>query len=339
MSGVWSLKTLTGGSAVRCVAACAAASFLVVAVAAEDSPPAAATATAVPNIVARVNGEPITRAEWQRTLTDPRTRALYQRESSGKPSVVSGGKQADSQAYGRWVLQRLIVKHLALQEAARRKFVVSDAELDKSVEAWKASYKGGTKGAQKYIKARGLDDAALREILRNDMLVARVTADIIKDVKLTDKEVGAYYDTHAAELQVPEEVLLKVISVKDKAKADSIVVSLRNGEPFEALARESTTEPRAVELSDGRWVPVNSMPPALRGPVATLKPGENTEVLQGGSEYYIVRLQDRRPSRPQTLAEARPQIEKRLLSEKQNETLQVWLRTQERKAKVEILVT
>ena len=211
-------KALTVGAALRCVAACAAASFLVVAAAAEGSPPAAASATAVPNIVARVNGEPITRAEWQRTLTDPRTRALYQRENGSKQSVISTGKQADSQAYGRWVLQKLIVKHLALQEAARRKFVISDAELDKSVEAWKASYKGGPKGAQKYIKARGLDEAALREILRNDMLVARVTSDIIKDVKVTDKQVRAYYDTHKAELQVPEEVLLKVISHEGQGK-------------------------------------------------------------------------------------------------------------------------
>ena len=127
--------------------------------------------------------------------------------------------------------------------------------------------------------------------------------------------------------------------MKDKEKADSVVVSLRNGEPFETLAREVSTEPRAVELSNGRWVPANTMPPALRGPVATLKPGENTEVLQGGSEYYIVRLEDRHAARTQTLAEARPQIEKRLLAEKQNETLQAWLSKQEKKAKVEILVT
>jgi parvulin-like peptidyl-prolyl isomerase len=329
--GAWAFRTRPGGSAVRFVVACAAACVLVAGAAAQGSSEPAAAAAAPPDIVARVNGEPIMRAEWQRTLTDPRTRALYQRES--------GGKQADSQAYGRWVLQKLIVKHLTLQEAARRNFVVSDDELDKAVEAWKAGYKGGPKGAQKYMKSRGLNEAALRETLRNDMLVARVTSEIIKDVKLTDKQVRAYYDRHKAELQLPEEVLLKVISLKDKTKADSVVVSLRNGEPFETLAREVSTEPRAVQLSSGRWIPVNAMPPALRGPVAALKPGENTEVLQGGSEYYIVRLEDRRAARTQTLDEARPQIEKRLLPEKQKEALQAWLRKQEKKAKVEILVT
>ena len=70
-----------------------------------------------------------------------------------------------------------------------------------------------------------------------------------------------------------------------------------------------------------------------------MKAGENTEALKGGSEYYVVRLEDRRPARAQTLAEAQPQIEQRLLPEKQKEALQAWLRKQEKKAKIEVLVS
>jgi foldase protein PrsA len=334
MSSAQRLRLLASGAglAVRGIAVCVAVCALVAGATAQGTGQTAVAATAtVPDIVARVNGEPVTRAEWQRTLTDPRTRSLYQREQSTQ--------QVDSQAYGRWVLQRLIVKHLTLQEAARRQFVVSEAELDEAVQAWKASYKGGPKGLQKYLRSRGLDETALRETLRTDMLVARVTSEVIKDVRLTDRQLRAYYEKNKAELQLPEEVLLKVISVKDKAAAEGIVASLRKGEPFENVAREVSTEPRASLLSNGRWIAVNAMPPALREPVAALKAGENTEVLKGGSEYYVVRLEDRRPARAQTLAEAQPQIEQRLLPEKQKEALQAWLRKQEKKAKIEVLVS
>ena len=334
MSKAQPLRLLVGGAGltVRGIAACAALCAFVASAAAQGSgQPAVAASVAAPDIAARVNGEPITRVEWQRTLTDPRTRSLYQREHSAK--------QVDSQAYGRWVLQRLIVKHLTLQEAARRQFVVSETDLDEAVQAWKASYKGGPKGLQKYLNSRGLDETALRETLRADMLVARVTSEVIKDVRLTERELRAYYEKNKAELQLPEEVLLKVIAVKDKAAAEGIVASLRKGEPFENAAREVSTEPRASLLSNGRWIAVNAMPPALREPVAALKASENTEVLKGGSEYYVVRLEDRRPARAQTLAEAQPQIEQRLLPEKQKEALQAWLRKQEKKAKIEVLVS
>ena len=85
MSNAQRLRLLVGGArlAVRGVAACAAVCAFVASAAAQGSgqPTAAATASA-PDIVARVNGEPVTRVEWQRTLTDPRTRSLYQREQS-----------------------------------------------------------------------------------------------------------------------------------------------------------------------------------------------------------------------------------------------------------------
>ena len=318
--------------AVRAVAACIAVSASVTGAAAQSPGQAAVVATAsAPDIVARVNDAPVTRVEWQRTLTDPRTRSLYQRDQ--------GPQQVDNQAYGRWVLQRLIVKHLTLQEAARRQFVVSETELDEAVQAWKASYKGGPTGLQKYLKSRGLDETTLRETLRADMLVARVTSDVIKEVRLTDSQLRAYYEKNKAELQLPEEVLLKVIAVKDKAAAEEIVTSLRKGEPFENLARDVSAEPRATLLSNGRWIAVHAMPPALREPVAALKAGENTEALKGGSEYYVVRLEERRPARVPTLAEAQPQIEQRLLPEKQKEVLQAWLRKQEKKAKIEVLVS
>ena len=276
MSNGRPLRLLVSGAgmAVRGIACAAVCAFVSVAAAQDSSKSAVAATATAPDIVARVNGEPITRVEWQRTLTDPRTRSLYQREQSTQ--------QADNQAYGRWVLQKLIVKHLTLQEAARRNFVVSDAELDAAVEAWKASYKGGPKALQKYLRSRGLDETALRETLRTDMLVARVTSDVIKDVRLTDRQLRAYYEKNKAELQLPEEVLLKVIAVKDKAAAEGIVASLRKGEPFENLAREVSAEPRAMMLSNGRWIPVNAMPPALREPVGCIEGGREHRSAKGG---------------------------------------------------------
>jgi parvulin-like peptidyl-prolyl isomerase len=68
-----------------------------------------------------------------------------------------------------------------------------------------------------------------------------------------------------------------------------------------------------------------------------LKPGEvGGPFEKGPGEFLIVGLQDRRPVRAESLAEARPEIERRLLPEKRRAVVQEWLAEQEKKAKIEI---
>jgi hypothetical protein len=68
-----------------------------------------------------------------------------------------------------------------------------------------------------------------------------------------------------------------------------------------------------------------------------LKPGEvGGPFEKGPAEFLIVGLQDRRPLRAKSMAEARPEIERRLLSAKQQEAVQAWLAEQEKKSKIEV---
>ena len=74
----------------------------------------------------------------------------------------------------------------------------------------------------------------------------------------------------------------------------------------------------------------------MRDAVSTLKPGEAIGPLQKGEQFLIVRLQERRPGRTKTLAEARPEIERRLLAAERQAVVATWLAEQEKKAKIEV---
>ncbi len=290
---------------------------------------ASQASSAEPEIVARVNGEPVMRSELRRMVTNPNARSLYQRES--------GAKKVDGQEFTRWALRKLIVKRLALQEAARRNITVAEQDLDRAVALWKARMKGAKK-AEKYLQSRGLDEKSLRDAFRTDMLAGRVSAAVIQDVRVTEEQLQEYYEAHKAELQLPEEVRLRIIAVKDRAAADEVVAAVHRGEEFDRLARERSMEARAAEVGDGRWLAVPGLPPPLRAAVDRLKAGETSEPLQGSAEVIVVRLEERRAARTKTLEEARPEIEKRLLTAKQREVLQAWLKEQEEKAKIEVLL-
>jgi foldase protein PrsA len=280
-----------------------------------------------PEIVARVNGDPITRSQWQRMTADPVTRRLYQRET--------GIAQPDPRDLGRWSLQHLINQRLTFQEAERRGITVAEQDIDRAVGAWRGRFKGATK-FQKWLRSRALDEKSLRETIRTDLLVSHVRAALVQDVRVSDDQVQAHYEAHKDQLRVPEQVRLRIIAVKDRAAADDIVTAVHKGEEFDRLARERSMESRAAQAGDRRWVNLQDLPAPLREAVIPLKPGEISEPLQGSAESIVVRLEERRPARTRTLAEARPEIEQLLLPAKQREVLQAWLAEQERKSRIEI---
>ncbi|HSB69961.1 MAG TPA: peptidyl-prolyl cis-trans isomerase [Candidatus Methylomirabilis sp.] len=285
--------------------------------------------SAEPEIVARVNGEPITRAELQRMLADPLTRARHQREL--------GINALDSQALDRWAMRELIHRRLILQEAGRRNVTVSEQDFDRALGDLRRRFKD-LKSFGIWMKERGLDDKSLSEAIRTDLLMTRVKAALVEGVSLTKKDVQKYYDAHQDELRIAEAVRLRIIAVKDKAAGEQIMAALRIGADFGRVARERSLGLRAKQGGDTGWVSLQTLPPPLRQAVGTLKVGDTSGPVQRGAEFLVVRLEARRPARTRSLAEVQPEIEKRLLATKQRQVVQAWLSDQEKKARIAVLL-
>src|SRR3990172_8309771 len=76
-----------------------------------------------PAIVARVNGEPVTRGEVDRVLAEARRH---------QPQQEPGGREEDSKALVRSAVRKLIVRRLMLQQADRPNFSVTEHDLHHS---------------------------------------------------------------------------------------------------------------------------------------------------------------------------------------------------------------
>jgi parvulin-like peptidyl-prolyl isomerase len=299
------------------VAACAAAVL---------SPRSASAAQ--PQIVARVNGEPLTQPEFQRMRANPMTlRQLQQELGVQEP----GAKELD-----RLALRKLVQHRLMLQEAGLKKITVEDKEIDESIDALRHRF-GGAKGLGEWMKQQGLDESSLLDSVRGDMLATRLSAALVKDVRVTDEQVQHYYDSHKEELKTSE-VRLQVILVKDKKAAEEVLAALRGGKDFATVARERSAGRRAAKGGDTGWVDHETLAPGLRNVVGKMKVGQAGGPVLNGDKSLIVRLADRRLGKTKTLAEARPQIGKYLLAAKRQEVLREWLAQQEKKAKVEVLL-
>ena len=279
-------------------------------------------------LVARVNGEAVTRAELRRVQADLLARNGNREEAENTPP--------DVEQFENLALRELIQRRLTLQEAARSKVSVSDKELDQALSALRGRF-ADLKEFSKWMKQRGMNDRLLLDTLRDDMLVARFLATLGDGVEVDEQQVLDHYASHREELVTGEEVRLRIIVVKSRTAARDILASLRTGENFSRLARKWSLGLRAAQGGDTGWVDSQALPSSLRRSVDMLKPGEASHPMQkGDDEFLIVGLEGRRPVMAKTLDEARQVIERKLLAAKRQEAVQVWLNEQEQKAKIEV---
>ena len=268
-------------------------------------------------IVVRVNGEPVTRAELDRMMASLQPQA---------------GQRA-----GHLAMRTAIERRLILQEAARRNLTVSERELDDAIIGLRRGF-GDLQSFGAWMKEQGVEERSLFEAVRDGMLVARTVKALAEQVRVTEEEVERYYETHAGGLRI-EEVWLQIIVIPDKAAGEEIQARLAKGEDFYRLAQQQSLGQRAARGGDMGWVNVETLWPPMREAVSTLKPGEAIGPLQReDDEFLIVRLENRRLGRAKTLMEARPEVERHLLAAKQQEALRAWLANQERKSTIEILL-
>jgi foldase protein PrsA len=282
-----------------------------------------------PEVVATVNGEPVARAELQQLLADTVARERLEQELRLPMPAAS--------ALHQLAVQKLIHRRLFLQEAARRSMTVDEAELDGAVEGLRRRFQD-LRSFGAWLHARSLDDRSLFEMVRMHLLTTRVQEALLEGVGVTEGEMRAYYHTHRQYFEAGGRVRLRVIAVKDKDSAEGIMTALRDGADFADLARRRSLGLRAALGGEIGWVSPEHLPPPLRDAVAALNAGEVSAPLEKTGEFLIVRLEERRPARTKTLEEARPDIEQRLLSQRQREVLQAWLAEQEKASKVEILM-
>ncbi len=296
---------------------------------------AGAAAAAIPlkswweesRVIARVNGEAITRGALQRMLAD-------QLMVEGLAQEL-GGKEASSQNIQQLVLRELIVRRLYLQEAGRRGLVVGEQDVDKAVADLRARLKD-EEAFRKLLATRGLDGKALREELRTEILVGRIQVMLMEGVRPTDEEIQAFYDAHKQGVAGSEELKLRIIMVKDKPTADEVSATLQRGADFGQIARQRSAGFHAKQGGDMGWVDPRFLPPPIGDAVRTLQVGVASAPLPGREGFYIVRIEEKRPGKPLPVEQVRAEIERQLLGTRQQQAVQAWLAEQEKKANIEV---
>lgn len=296
----------------------------------------------IPAVVARVNGEEVTRDELIKEADGARSQLARR----GMPDEAT--HTADF--YHR-ALNEIVAGILLYDEAKAKGLLASKEEIDKQLAAFKAQAPPG-QDFDKTMEAMGMTPEAVREDIRRSLSIQKVfQSEVLPKVKVDDAAIESFYKANLEHMKRPEQVKVRHILVKvdkdatsvekgaAKGKAEALRKRIAAGEDFAKVAKESSDDTGSAKNGgELPWLsPGQAVTPFDKAAFA-LEKGQISNVVETPFGYHIIQLEDRRPASTVPLDEAKDTITK-MLQQRQAEA-QFRARVEELKSagKVEIFL-
>ncbi len=171
---------------------------------------------------------------------------------------------------------------------------------------------------------------ALREPLRVQVEYLSYPFDQFSSkVDVTEAEIEDYYKVNRErKFQKPEEVQLRHILIrvppgsdaqqKEKARArvQSTLDEAQAGKDFAQLAKAHSDDPSSARGGEAGWFTRGQLLPELDAAAFSLKKGEISRIVESTIGYHILKVENKREAKTQSLQEVRDEIVRTLRTEK-----------------------
>jgi peptidyl-prolyl cis-trans isomerase C len=275
------------------------------------------TVSAAVRVVATVNGDPITLAEFQ--------------ERFGRTGIKP--EQGAELEIKVEFLNRLIERKMMLVEAQRKRIKVGLPEINKKMEALRAEY---GKDIKDLLASQGVDFEKWKSDIWEDIMIERLIAsEVNRRVSVAPSDVRRYYQANSQEFEKPEQVRVRQIVVVTEEEAKNVEELLRAGNDFAALAREKSTAPEAERGGDLGYFAMGEMP-AEFNVVFGLPKGGISGVVKSPYGFHIFKLEDKRHAGKMGLDEVSKGIADKLRREREDARYKQWLKELRARTKFEV---
>ena len=317
----------------------AAASETAPAAAPAPLPPAKPVPAQLPDVVARVNGEAINKADLENAV-------------KGLEGRAGGPVPADQRdRVYRGVLDDMIAYRLLVQEVKARKIIVPESDIDAQIAQIRGQFQTDAQ-FQQALTMQKMTLAAVRDDARSELGVEKlVETEIAGKIAVTPEAVTDFYQKNQDKFQQgarvrASHILIAVPDTADaaakqqaKTKAEAVLKDLKGGKDFAAAAKESSQDPgSAPSGGDLGFFEQGQMVPPFEQAAFALKPGAMSELVESPFGFHIIKVAEKQDARVVPLEEAKPKIDEFLSGQNRQTQTQAFVSTLKAKAKIEILI-
>ena len=285
--------------------------------------------TIVEEIVARVNGEVITRSDYRK----------------GEEQLLNDLKQqygndADQKYKDRQkdVLRDLIDQQLLLDKG-KELGITADTELIKKLdELRKQNNLSSMEDLEKAAEQQGVNFEDFKQQMRNGIITQQVISqEVGRKVRITEDEEKKFYEEHKKELEQPEtihlsEVLIPVAADANpqdvaaaEANAQGLLKQIRGGADFAEIAKKNSKGPSADQGGDLGYFKRGTLAKELEDTTFAMKSGQVSDVIRTKQGFVILKVDEHHDAGVPKFADVKNKIEEFLYLDKLQPALRAYL--------------
>jgi len=226
------------------------------------------------------------------------------------------------------IMQFLIQAEWVQQEAEAQGVKVSDKEVKRSLEEQKKQAFPTEKAYKQFLETSGMTEEDVLFRVKLDQLQQKLTQKITKEAqKVSDQDVEQYYDKNKKRFAQPERRDLLVVLTKTKAKAEEAKRALEDGDSWKSVVKKYSID-EASKAQGGKLPAVSEgqQEKALDDAVFAARKGKIEGPVKTQFGWYVFEVQKITPASQQTLEESKETIRNLLRSQRQQKTLDNWIK-------------
>ncbi len=302
------------------------------------SQPAKPVPAQLPDVLARVNGQDVTRAEFEHLIKNMEASQGQQVPAERRDEVYRGA------------LDQLVTYTVLTQELKARSIAVPDTEIDEFIRGIRQQFKDDA-SFKKALAERGTTEQKLREDARTNMGVNKLVETEIASVQpATEAESRDFYQKNPKEFEQPEAVRASHILIradenadaaakqKARVEAEAVLKKAKAGEDFAQLAKQHSADGSAQQGGDLNFFPRGQMVPAFDQAAFALPTGQISGIVETQFGYHIIKVTDRRAASVMPFEQVDQQIRQYLTEKNKKTRADSFVEELKKKARIEVLI-
>ena len=293
----------------------------------------------LPDVLARVNGEAVSRVEFERAVQALESRAGGPVPPDQRDQVLRG------------VLDQIIGYKLLLQESKARNLAVPDSEIEGRLKEIRDQFPSEDAFKQ-MLTERKLTLDQVRADARQDMAISKlIEGEIVSKITVKPEQVTDFYAKNPDQFKQGESVrashiLIGVARDSDaaakaqaRAKADQVLKEVKSGKDFAALAKQHSSDPgSAANGGDLGVFQQGQMVGPFNDVAFKLAPGAVSDIVETDFGFHIIKVAEKQPARAIPLDDVRPQVEQYLQQMNRQQQTDAFVSGLKAKGKIEVLI-
>lgn len=250
---------------------------------------------ALDRVVAVVNDEAITLFELQ----ERHANAVRQLRQRGTPLPAR-------EVLEKQLLDRLIIDRIQIQFAKETGLRVDESELDNILRRIADNNRMSLAQFRATIEKDGIEWRRFREDIREEVTITRLRErEVDNRIVIADGEIDSYLanpqQTDQSAIVAVGHIIVRVPEQANpvrlaqlRRRTEEALAKIRSGQDFGQVAASYSEAPDALSGGMLEPRPLDRLPSLYADALATMKPGEVSDILKSPAGFHIVKLFDRK---------------------------------------------